>query len=1342
MATPAQEPQEDQSTRASQQPTNRHRHRHRFVSDDLNVRISGRILEQKEPGRIDGIRLELLAASDGDESAGEEQEDDAITVLYPQLVSIHTKPESQTLVSINTGERLLTLETPLIADDNGHDDNDEGGSEDDNAIEEEEEEADDDVSDLEGDEAPSASTSTRQKRAKPSAPPPKKKKRRPVVVTLHEGFLPASEATQLEESSLYSTTFRIIIDGPSYPLPHFDPAVLAPPTPAVRPHGSSVGGNDSTSVYGGVLNSPTLQRALLSPLLSPQRRAASQGSDMSVPPLSLGLSRASRPSFNSSERPYIDTTSSGAGQKGKSAPVTLVTLIPSLAPPRSTAYSSASSTTPQVGPSSIHQHHGHSNHNQYHATPAPAPTLAGTLTTSLSSAAKRAAEEILALRRTHDAYQRRAKAELDVLEARIENFRSEAGVAVAVGGTEAVVRGFKTKEDRAKEREERNASVSRSRERRGRSPPRSTAEGPRGRSRGPNGSGSVERPPSSASSPASSTPAPAPVAAATTTSAPGSLRPALGSSSTSSSSVQQNRDEAASALIRAQDEREEDERGRSRSRTGRSGGGPVGAYGPGSSSRGRAETAGGATGSSSSSASAQRSRSRSKAVAEATLRAVEAAKERQAAAGTGSGSPSPARGSAALAPPSTTDQGGERRAKSPLSQESGSATSPEKTASPKSKQQVTSTKDSSATRSTAKAPPPPSSAPSPSSTSQPLPPASRLHPPGPGGSTTPAFAPSSHALVAIPETDELSIPLERTHSGGLNLAVPNEAPPALEVKQEPEEESDPPFEMDEDVHAHERDSASPPHVRQQAPALESPSLERDTAAADAPLLTSTSPATEAASRQQQIPDSSSFRPGSYQRASALSASYSALLSSAKSAPSQPAVQAVASSPSISRTNSRTDGRPPFSDSSKTLLSEDQLPPFSPPDAKSYTSTSAREDAKTALISATFEHAERFRRGDADGSSRGSSSAGTGGGGGIKSSSYAGPDPRDVRKGEQKIRDVLAMDVPSHRPRSGASSRQHEQHSTPGRGGGGGFDDDEDEDDAPSSEEDDTVEELASPAAVGMGMSSASIAASGDASAANSGSMPVGSLPIALGRPSTVNAALSSWRPDPERLWAQQRRERKTSVPASKEGMWVPPLRSPGLAAAAEPAPAAAQAGVSSPQITSGGQAVLLPVGDSTPSTTAPVEIGSPTIPRPADVGGGNGGSSLARSLRAQQGVGSFVQLTSSGTTAHRRSGGEGTGSAPGPNGRDPFENERRSADRGSDGDDEDQEDEEDAKISTARRGDDRAKEEGEAAGRAKPTNEDDEDEEDDDGEFVPPHLVKGRADREDEEWLSRSVPKS
>lgn len=670
---------------------------------------------------------------------------------------MHTKPESQTLVSINTGEKLLTLETPLLPPDDDDEDSPDQSSE---ALEEDEvaveDEADEDVSDLE-DMTPSRSAKPARSsaaKAKGGQPDRKKKKRR-TVITLHEGFLPASEIPQLEESPLYSTTFRIIIDRPSYPPPHFDPASLAPPTPAVRPHGANSGTADSTSAYGGVLNSPTLQRALLSPLLSPQRRAASQSSDASVPPLSLGLSRASRRSFTAPERPRVDN---------KPTHVTLLTLIPSLAPGR--AGPAAASGTPQV--SAVNSGGAPSSTSADQGSHVPGATLNGTLTTSLSAAAKRTAEEILSLRRSHDTFQRRARAELDVLEARIEKARSEAGTAVAVGGTDAVVRGFRTKDgqpQKDEDREGRKGSVSRSRDR-GESPQQN-----RGRE---------ER--------SSRDPVPGSAAAAAAAATPS--RPGLTSSSSTqsaSASTRETRDEATSALIRAQDEREEDERGRSRSRSRRSG-----------SQTSSARTGGEGTPASADPSPAigsQRSRSRTKAVAEATLRAVEGAKERQAAGGSSASTSSHLASPAAveeqrdqeLAPPPSVDADGpseEDQART-LMRRGGSETS-----SPKPSEQTSPSAKggaalSSSARNEGEGPKAPALL-SPPSGAQPLPSPSRSQPPQ--GSTTPSFAPTSHALMAIPESDELSIPLERTASGGLELDVPKEAPPPVKAEPETPEE--------------------------------------------------------------------------------------------------------------------------------------------------------------------------------------------------------------------------------------------------------------------------------------------------------------------------------------------------------------------------------------------------------------------------------------------------------------------------------------------------------------------------------------------------------------------------
>ncbi|GAA5916933.1 hypothetical protein JCM5296_003952, partial [Sporobolomyces johnsonii] len=460
-----------------------------FVSHDLNASVSGRILSQAEPGKVEGLQLELDA--------------EGIHIKHASLVSITTKPDSQTLHSINTGLPLLTLATPLLP--------------------------------------PADDASSSSDALEPSPPRPARN-----VVTLHQGLMAEVDASLIESSPLFSTTFSILIDSPSFPLPHFDPTSIAPPTPSVKAYDPS--SSSSASAFGGILNSPTLQRALLSPLLSPQRRAASQGSDASVPPLSLGLSRTSRQSF-SADRPSRPAPAA--------APTGLAALLPSLSP-----------------------------------APADPAELATTLTSAISHAAKQTAEDILALRRAHDAYVRRARAELDVLEARIESARSGgggvAGGAGQAGAGAAVVRGFGVPARRgaaaAADQSRRSGSGSES------------GDGSRERGRGRSGSrndggaggrgGSVERSPLG----------PGPRGVATDASDPQQPRGRPASSA-------MNRDEDVSYRLREQDQREEDERGRSRSRQRRD-------------SSQQATTA------------VQRSRSRTKAIAEATEAAAKVAAAR------------------------------------------------------------------------------------------------------------------------------------------------------------------------------------------------------------------------------------------------------------------------------------------------------------------------------------------------------------------------------------------------------------------------------------------------------------------------------------------------------------------------------------------------------------------------------------------------------------------------------------------------------------------------------------------------------------------------------------------
>ncbi|GAA6015247.1 hypothetical protein JCM11491_000983 [Sporobolomyces phaffii] len=424
-----------------------------FYSRDLNVSVSGTIISERDSGEAEGTVLELASGPE------------AVHIL----VTISTRPESQTLRSINTGEPLFTLDTPLLRAESTEDRDEDGDSP-----------------------------------AEPNKPSKANEQRR---ITLHSGLVPAShlDVSTVQSSPFFSQTFSILIDAPSFPPPHFDPSSLAPPTPSFR----AVDHNSST--FPGVLNSPTLQRALLSPLLSPQRRAASQGSDMSVPPLSLGLSRTSRASFSADNRTLRSNSSHQASG--------LTALIPSLAPsPHSSGHSSANPTAspsisavPQTPPTSASDPH----------------SLAAALTASVSGSARKTAEDILALRRNHDGLVRRAKAELEVLEARIESVRNGASGGNVVGGG-GVVRGFGVPLIVRKEKTNgQDRSPSGSRE--------------RGRSagRGAGRTGSLER-------------------------------STLGSNAEdrkdSPSARGGARDEDVSSKMRELDQREEDERGRSRSR--------------------------------------------------------------------------------------------------------------------------------------------------------------------------------------------------------------------------------------------------------------------------------------------------------------------------------------------------------------------------------------------------------------------------------------------------------------------------------------------------------------------------------------------------------------------------------------------------------------------------------------------------------------------------------------------------------------------------------------------------------------------------------------------------------
>lgn len=480
--------------------------------------------------------------------------------------------------------------------------------------------------------------------------------------------------------------------------------------------------------------------------------------------------------------------------------------------------------------------------------------------------------------------------------------------------------------------------------------------------------------------------------------------------------------------------------------------------------------------------------------------------------------------------------------------------------------------------------------------------------------------------------------------------------------------------MDEDVDVDDFDLGSP--EPRSAP-LESPSLEVGNGPQN--------------NQQHAATVSSSFRPGSFQRASALSASYNALLATAspkmRASPHSPAV-GLPVSPSVSAV--RAHGSPATRASpGPTAARQDDsaLPSFSPPEAHRQTATSAREDAQAALASATFEHARL-----GDGSGRGGPS---------------GPDPRDVRRGEQKIRDVLAMDVPSHRPLH--STRRRASVGTPSAAAYQA--DDDETDSAQTSEEDDSVPDL------GGTNSAAGLAMSGMASPGGAGAGPraggggphhqVGSLPIALGRPSSVNAALSSWRPDPEREWAQAR-ERKTSLAQGREQPFVPPIKGQSSARGG---------GVP----TAGGGAAVLPVEPR----SAALEIGSPSTPRPTRKGAGGTGISGIHGAGASsdQKHGQDLGAGASASSAMSSSLAQSLRNGPASFGRR-VEAEGRNGARV---------DKDALSSGTAR---------AEGVGVADEENNRDEgeeeDEEDEDG-FVPPHLVAERRERKDERWLSRSI---
>ncbi|KAM0790215.1 hypothetical protein ACM66B_005529 [Microbotryomycetes sp. NB124-2] len=938
-----------------------------YASPDLNVLLTGRQLND------DGTTVEFELADGG------------LYIEHAALVSVTCSPTSQVLASLNTGKPILTLSTPLIPEQSVEDDT--------------EDERDG------NDEQPSASSSSTTR------------SRKPTIVTLHHPLLTLQQAQARQQSPLYSVTFKILVDGSDFLPPRFDPTNLAPPTPNVT--GSA-----------HILNSPTVQRALLSPLLSPQRRAASQGSDASVPPLNLGVSRARAPSI---------TGPSLQQQQHQQQPASSTSAL---------AHTNApSSSSPSMQPHSFGARRGSFVNGQQqqqnllsagastrpsslqddltkYVEPNGRPSLDQVMTADVSSKAKATAEDILNLRRQHDSFVKRAKAELEVLSARVTNAANAVSTTI-VPGSGLVVRGFGTTATATA-----SASPSKSRspaDRRSATTTTTTASSSRERSIGRGDSEERGR-------------------------STGASRGQRGAATPTTRNS--DMDEQKSQEIRDEDERQEEERGRSRSRVRRS-------------------QDGGGGGSDNKESRQQKSTSKSRDKVAEVVAAV-------AASSTGASSPSRQPGSS-----------GQSTATSSRSAAQAGDTIP---ASVDDSEPMTNRGYD-------------------QSNPAPQPKGDRV--------ATPVFVPSSHALVAIPETEELSLP--PSEAGGDRSPDPRQSPRArAQTTPGSDEDSDhdAPFEMDEDIDVDE--------------------IELDEPVTD---LDEHVPETEATTQQQQQQQqgqdaSSAYRVGSLRPTSTLSSSYAALLSSSSAARHPP----VASS-----------YRPP----SMASFKPSPMFPVNHGSSKFSTAASAGHSASSLLESAqaTVTATSTSAREDAR----------------VEMDYVPSPDPKLAREGQSKIRQVLAMDAPSHRAplpsrRRRASHRPSDDES-----------DDQDQEDAATKVATSFASRQAAPAHA-----------------------VVGSLPISIGfaRPT------STFRPPTEREL-----ERKTSVP-SREGMFVVPLLRQEARRRSQ------QQQQQQPALASSGIAI-----DTSPS---------PSRARQSSLseGGGPGGqSSLAQSLRQHpSNVRSFGQV--------------------------------------------------------------------------------------------------------------------
>ncbi|KAK4050183.1 hypothetical protein OIO90_005165 [Microbotryomycetes sp. JL221] len=873
-----------------------------IAAPDLNVLLSGRFVADSSASSQDDAAdtVEFELAPDG------------LYIHHAALISVTCHPTTQVLASLNTGKPILTLETPLFKEQT-----------EDQAIDDDYDEQDHQNGAMTG-----TSSTTRRQQQQPPA----------MIVKLHKPFLTREQATSKQNLPVYSNTFEILLDGLGWLPPKFDPQNLTPATPSVT--GSS-----------HILNSPTVQRALLSPLLSPQRRAASQGSDASVPPLNLGVSRARAPSLSGSSQPpphsSLSTAQARAHQDASS----------SLGNPNRRG----SNTNER----SLSRQRRALNRNDLTTLVEPVgrPSLDQVMTSDVSSRAKSTAEEILNLRRQHDAYVKRVKAELEVLTTRVSNAANAVSTTIAPGSG-LVVRGFGAGQSAAN-----SASPSKSR-----SPAdhrRESKSSSLDRSVDGSGIGEDQLQQQQQHSRGESR---------------GRARGRQAGKATGADTL----DEQKSQEIRDEDERQEEERGRSRSRVRRTRDGEPDQRSHGSTSKSRDKVA-----------------------------EVVAAVAASAAHSTSSSAPATSNASAT----------GLRAGDSVPAVVDDEDESDQPDADAASKE---------ASSSTAFARSAPASSSSAGQVNT-----ERI--------ATPLFVPSSHALVSIPETEELSLPPSET--GGDRTPDTRPSPKRTtdnkdrQIESDEESEHEAPFEMDEDIDDDEMEL-------DQASANPIDDLSGELNADNEP--------TAQASQQQQ---SNTFYPGSF-RPSTLSSSYAALLNASSTRQTAPTTASSYRSPSMASFKPA----PMFDQHGHGQSRNRALSPtqdYSPEGVLHPTSTSAKDDARVELAYVPK------------------------------------PDPKLAREGASKIREVLAMDAPSHRAPLPSRRRRTSRQNLDSQDG--------------VSDGDDLVDDAKEDAKYSAGANQSAV---------------VGSLPISIGfaRPTS-----STFRPPSEREL-----ERKTSVP-SREGMFVVPL---------------------------------------------------------------------------------------------------------------------------------------------------------------------------------------------------------